>query len=153
MSKLHLAALVIGAFLTSSILSVWISCWTLPPVMAIDGDSFELQLRLLDGTPIEHFDWGEFSKGQTKQLEGQLVYSGPFKAQVMWNTTNFPSGWSIEVWDASKEKIKEWPAKSAIKLIPGEILPIRIVLSEVNGVPDQLEAFSLNFMSLSKIKT
>ncbi len=150
MSKLCLATLFIGVFLTSGILSASISCWTLPPVMAIDSDSFELQLQFLDGTSIENFNWGEFPKGQAKLLQCQLVYLGTLKAMVMWSTTDFPSGWSIEVWDASKEKIKEWPATNAIKLIPSEILPIRIILKEVNGTPSQLEAFSLNFMSLGK---
>ena len=152
MSRLDLATLFIGAFLTSMIVSVWVSCLTLPPVMAIDNDSFELQLQFPDGTPIAHFDWGAFSKGQAKVLQCQLAYLGTLEAKVMWNTTNFPSGWGIEVWDASKAKIKEWSAKSAIKLIPSEIRPIRIVLSEVDGVPNQLEAFTLNFLSLSKSK-
>ena len=52
-----------------------------------------------------------------------------------------------------KEKIKEWPAKNTIKLTAGEILPIQIVLKEVDGVPGQLEAFALNFLSFGKIKT
>jgi len=152
MSRLCLATIFFGAFLTSMIASMWVSCWTLLPVMAINNNPFELQLQFLDGTPIEHFDWGEFSKGQAKVLQCQLAYLGTLEAKVMWNTTDFPSGWSIGVWDASKAKIKEWPAKNAMKLIPSEILPVRIVLSEVNGVPDQLEAFTLNFLSLSKSK-
>jgi len=152
MSRLGLATLLVGSFLASMIVSVWISSLTLPPVMAIDSDSFELQLQFLDGTPIAHFNWGAFSQGQAKVLECQLAYLGTLEAKVMWNTTDFPSGWSIEVWDASKAKMKEWPAEKGVKLVPGETLSIRILLSEVNGIPDQLEAFTLNFLSLSKSK-
>lgn len=120
--------------------------------MAVGSDSLELQLQLLDGTPIENFDWGDFSNGQTKQLQCQLVYLGNLKVKVVWNTTGFPLGWGIEVWDASKEKIKDWSPNHAVKLVPGEILHIRIILREVNGIQGQLEAFSLIFMSLGKIE-
>ena len=152
MSRLGLATLFVGAFLTSMVVGGWVSCWTLPPVMAIASDSFDIQLQFLDGTPAAHFDWGKFSQGQAKVLECQLAYLGTRKAEVAWNATDLPSGWRLAVWDASKAKIKEWPAKKAIKLIPGEIRPIRVVLSEINGTLGQLEAFTLNFLSLSKSK-
>ena len=114
-----------------------------------DEASYELQLQYFNGTPITGYGWSEFSKGQVKQLDCQLVYLGNVKAKVQWLVTDLPSGWNIEVWDYSSTKGKIWREGTEKSINPGSMFGIRILLTEVNAIPDQLGSFSLEFNSLT----
>ena len=111
--------------------------------------SYKLQLQHFNGTPFTSYGWGEFLKGQVKQLDCQLVYLGNEKAKVRWLTTDFPSGWKVEVWDYSSSKGKSWREGAEKSIKPGTALTISIVLTEVDATPNQLGSFSLEFASLT----
>ncbi len=110
--------------------------------------SYELQLQYLNGTRVESYDWGQFSKGQAKQLNCQLAYMGNATAKIAWNST-VPSGWSVEVWDYSTAKSRQWYNGITKTFTPGKVRYIRIILKEVNGAPNQPETFTINFISLT----
>ena len=114
-----------------------------------DEASYELQLQHFNGTPITSYGWGEFLKGQVKQLDCQLVYLGNVKAKVRWLTTDLPSGWRVDVWDHSSTKGKSWGEGAEKSVKPGTTLGISIVLTEVDAIPDQHGSFSLEFNSLT----
>ncbi|UCD95924.1 MAG: hypothetical protein JSV35_05330 [Candidatus Bathyarchaeota archaeon] len=114
-----------------------------------DEPSYELQLQYFNGTPITGYGWGDFSRGQVKQLDCQLVYLGNVKAKVQWLVTEPPSGWNVEVWDYSSAKGRIWRAGTEKSVDPGWTFQIRIFLTEVNAIPDHPASFILEFNSLT----
>ena len=151
LGKLRLGVFFVVVFVSGSTLGTLLSLHHLGIVMATKPDeaSYELQLQYFNGTSITNYGWGEFSRGQMKQLDCQLVYLGNVKAKVRWLTTDFPSGWRVEVWDYSSPKEKIWLEGIEKSVKPGTTLGIRILLTEVDAIPDQQASFSLEFNSLT----
>jgi len=150
MKKLHLVGLLTPMLVVVGIMGALVLRFVLQTAMAKRPGvlSYELQLQYLNGTPVESYDWGQFSKGQAKQLNCQLAYMGNATAKITWNSTA-PSGWSVEVWDNSTAKSKQWHNGITKTSTPGKVRYIRIILKEVNGAPNQPETFTINFISLT----
>jgi len=151
MKKLSLIGLSVIFFLVGCVFGSLTSRFIVQPVLATEsgGVSYEIQLQHLDGTPLSNFDWGDFSKGEAKQLDCQLTYLGDFPAKITWNTTNLPLGWSIDVWDNSQPKPRLWRNGTTVTLVPGRILQVKIVLKANAAVPNQQESFTLNVISMA----
>lgn len=151
MKKLPLIGLSVMIFLVGCVFGALISRLLVQPVLATKpgGVSYEIQLQHLNGTPFWNFDWGDFSKGEAKQLDCQLAYLGNFSAKITWNTTNLPLGWSIDVWDNSHPKPRLWRNGTTVTFVPGRILQIKIVLKENTAVLNQQESFTLNIISIA----
>jgi len=151
MKKLSLIGLSVMIFLVGCVFGALISRLVVQPVLATKpgGVSYEIQLQHLDGTPLWNFDWGDFSKGEAKQLDCQLAYLGNFPAKITWNTTNLPLDWSIDIWDNSHPKPRLWRNGTTVTLFPRSILQITIGLKENATVPNQQESFTLNIISIA----
>ncbi len=151
MKKLPLIGLSAMIFLVGCVFGALTSRFIVQPVLATEqgGVSYEIQLQHLDGTPLWNFDWGDFSKGEAKQLDCQLAYLGNFPAKITWNTTNLPLGWSMDIWDNSHPKPRLWRNGTTVTLVPARILQITIVLKENAALPNQQESFTLNIISMA----
>ena len=111
-------------------------------------NSLEVQLQFLDGVPIVNFDWGSFKIGESKQLDCQIAVIGNGAARTVWDTTDFPSDWKIEIWEFSTPISNVWQNNSALTVTPGNPLQIRIFLEEEFALPNQQYSFVLEFLSL-----
>lgn len=151
MKKTGTVCFFVMTFLLSCVLGALITKSLFQPVMAVNvGKKSKLQLQYRNGTSIEGYGWGEFSEGQTKRLDCQLVYNGEKPIEVTWNTTDFPFGWRIKIRLELEPKRKWWNEDSTIPLFAGETQLIQMVLTEVNGAGGQSEYFTLNFLGLSE---
>lgn len=154
MKKLYVVGLFATTFLASCVLGALISGCMLQSAVAVKmgGKSAKLQLQFRNGTSIISYSWGEFSEGRTKRLDCQLAYAGKKPVEVMWNTTGFPSGWRIKVRLELEPKWKWWSEGTTIPFVSGETRLIQIILEEVDGVPEQSESFTLNFIAFGETK-
>jgi hypothetical protein len=111
--------------------------------------SYEFELRYLDGTLLTDYKWGQFTNGETKEFECELMYLGDMKAQVTWNAINLPEGVEIEVWDLSRRKPKLWDEDKTINLKPGISRDLKILLRNVDAEPGQYQELVLRFISMT----
>lgn len=153
MKKHFLIGLFAITFLVSWIFGALI-LRPLPTAMAIklDGEPYELQLQFMNGTPISAYDWGEFTENQRKILNCKLTHSGSTRTRIIWRTSDFPTGWKISILIKMKFRWRIWREGTKKTFAQGEIQHIKIVLKELNGVPEQSESFSLDFTAFSKNK-
>jgi hypothetical protein len=124
--------------------------WETDMTMQLVADPYELyrlQLEYFDGTPIVDYDWGDFNPGETKSLDCGLIFYGTVPANVTWNTTNLPAGWSIALWVFEGAGFVLWPENEVRTLQPGGILTIQIDLTETSATKDQPYSFTLTWWS------
>jgi hypothetical protein len=111
-------------------------------------NSLKLQLQYLDGIPITNFDWGTFRIGELKQLDCQIAVIGNGAARVVWDATDFPLDWKIEIREFSTPISNLWQNNSALTITSEKPLQIRIFLEEEFARPNQQYSFVLEFLSL-----
>ena len=127
---------LLGAFLGSSVLA-----------KKPDVGTYEIQLQTLNGEPLHEYDWGVFALRETKTIECNLVYLGNEKVKATWNITDL-QGWKIEIWDISESKPKLWEEGSYLSCKPRVTWKLRIIMSEVNAIQDEISMEDLNFYTL-----
>ena len=102
MKKSYLVILLAIALGTGTVLGAYITrfVWQTSMMMRLTGiHTFNVELQYPNGTQLTTYDWGDFSYGEIKELDCNLVFLGNGTCAVYWNTTDLPSGWTILIWD------------------------------------------------------
>ena len=164
MKKRYLFALLGVTALISMALGAMIHRYTLeiPMTMRLAETVKTYGLELLDGygDPVTSYEWGNFTKGEVKQMEdagSNLLYTlnntGNATVYVSWNTSDitvvdeYQNGltpWELRI-DEHNYVMDTWDRGLPVQLVPGDSLLLEIWLIEVSATEGTAYSFDLIF--------
>jgi len=149
MNKSYLVILLAIALGAGTVLGAYITrfVWQTTMTMRLTGiHTFNVELQYPNGTQLTSYDWGNFSYGEMKTLDCNLIFLGNGTYTAYWNTTDLPSDWYIRIWKGPGDPWDENTMTLAYSAgAPPLDLDIELYAPEGYGVLDEPLSFTLNF--------
>lgn len=155
-TKLSLTTVVLIAGILISSLALAQVLYTLPVVNNLTtAQGYALKFYKSGTTgAITTYDWGEFSRGTSKWMEGTeaptdefvLENVGEIQVYVTWNATNLPIGFTLEVYHYTGEL---WIEGATVNIGVGNRESVKIRLTDVTGELGASLTFDLNWNVIS----